>query len=106
MPHLVCQNDECGHRFFERSELAVMSGCPVCGEEVEVEDADWEPAAPVATPRPSERAAEIRAEAEQLLARYGVLEPPVDVERLAFGEGLRIVRKALGSVDGFGEDGV
>ena len=106
MPFLVCQNDECGHRFFERSELAVMSGCPVCGEDVELEGADWEPAAPLATQHPSERASEIRAEAEQLLARNNIVEPPVDVERIAFGEGLRVVRKTLGTVDGVCEDGL
>src|SRR5947207_2756979 len=105
MPYFVCQNDECGHRFFERSELAVMGGCPACGEdEVEIEQADWEPATPTQHARPSERAAEIRAEAERLLARYKVVEPPVDVERIAFGEGLRIVRKQLGESDGFIED--
>jgi Zn-dependent peptidase ImmA (M78 family) len=105
MPYFVCQNDECGHRFFERSELAVMSGCPACGEdEVEIEQADWEPATPMQNARPSERAAKIRAEAERLLARYKVVEPPVDVERIAFGEGLRIVRKQLGESDGFVED--
>ncbi|MGH7484814.1 MAG: ImmA/IrrE family metallo-endopeptidase, partial [bacterium] len=92
-------------RFFERSELAVMGGCPACGEdEVEIEQADWEPATPTQHARPPERAAEIRAEAERLLARYKVVEPPVDVERIAFGEGLRIVRKQLGESDGFVED--
>jgi Zn-dependent peptidase ImmA (M78 family) len=107
MPYFVCQNDECGHRFFERSELAVMSGCPACGEDdVEIEQGDWEPATPTQQARPSERAAEIRAEAERLLARYKIVEPPVDVERIAFGEGLRIVRKRLGEIDGFVEDDV
>jgi Zn-dependent peptidase ImmA (M78 family) len=107
MPYLVCQNDECGHRFFDRSELAVMSGCPACGEDdVEIEQADWESSAPKQHARPSERAADIRAEAERLLARYKVVEPPVDVERIAHGERLRIVRKQLGESDGFIEDDV
>lgn len=107
MPYFVCQNDECGHRFFERSELAVMGACPACGEDdVEIEQADWEPAAPAQRVRPAERAAEIRAEAERMLARYNVVEPPVDVERIAFGEGLRIVRKHLGASDGFLDDAV
>jgi Zn-dependent peptidase ImmA (M78 family) len=104
MPYFVCQNDECGHRFFERSALAVMSGCPACGEDdVEIEQSDWEPATPIRHARPSERAAEIRAEAERLLARYKIVEPPVDVERIAVGEGLRIIRKQLGEMDGFVE---
>jgi predicted nucleic acid-binding Zn-ribbon protein len=107
MPYLVCQNDECGHRFFNRSELAVMSGCPACGEDdVEIEQTDWEPAAPTKPAHPSERVSDIRAEAARLLARYKVVEPPVDVERIAFGEGLRIVRKPLGGSDGFVDDDV
>jgi predicted nucleic acid-binding Zn-ribbon protein len=107
MPYLVCQNDECGHRFFERSELAVMSGCPVCGEdEVEIEENGWEPATPTSRLQPSERASDVRAEAERLLARYKIIEPPVDVERIAFREGLRVVRKHLGAADGFIDDSV
>ena len=107
MPYFVCQNEECGHRFFERSELAVMSGCPVCGEDdVEIEEADWEPAVPPERRRHSQRAADVRSEAERLLARYKIVEPPVDVERIAVGEGLRIVRKHLGETDGFVDDNV
>ncbi len=95
------------HRFFERSQLAVMSGCPACGEdELEIEEADWEPAAPKQRTRPAERAADVRAEAERLLARDNVVEPPVDVERIAFREGLRVVRKHLRTVDGYVEDNV
>lgn len=105
MPYLICQNEECGHRFFERSELAVMSGCPACGEdEVEVEEADWDSAAPTERLRPSERVADVRAEAERLLARYKITGPPVDVERIAFREGLRVVRKHLGAADGYVEN--
>ena len=109
MPYLVCQNEECGHRFYERSELAAMSGCPECGEEVELEDSSWEPkgGAPAEPARDrAARFAEIVAAAEQLLARYGVVEPPVDVERIAFAEGLRVERRNIGDADGFLEDGV
>ena len=38
MPFFVCQNEECGHRFFDRSQLAAMSGCPVCDEEIAIVD--------------------------------------------------------------------
>jgi len=107
MPYFVCQCEECGHRFFERSELAIMSGCPVCGEdEVEIEEAGWEPATPTSRPGRSERAADVRAEAERLLARYKIIEPPVDIERIVFGEGLRVVRKHLGAADGFVDNSV
>jgi len=106
MPWFVCQNEECGHRFFERSELAAMSGCPVCEEDdIVLEDSDWEPL-PSAPAMPArERAADVRSEAERLLKRYYVIEPPVDVERIAFGEGLRIARKHIKG-DGVVEGGV
>ncbi len=107
MPYFVCQSHECGHRFFERSALAAMSGCPACGEdEVEIEDADWERAAPTERLHHSQRAADVRSEAERLLACYKIVEPPVDVERIAVGEGLRVVRKHLGEIDGFVDDDV
>jgi len=107
MPYFVCQNDECGHRFFERSELAVMSGCPVCGEDdVEIEANGWESTTPTPRLHPSARATNVRAEAERLLARYKIIEPPVDVERIAFREGLRVVRKHLGAADGFIDDNI
>ncbi len=108
MPYFVCQNDECGHRFHERSELAAMSGCPECGEEVELEEASWEskttPVNPVRDR--AARLVEIVAAADQLLARYAVIEPPVDVERIAFGKELRVVRRSIQDADGFLEDGV
>jgi len=105
MPYLVCQNEECGDRFFERSELAVMSGCPRCGEDdVVLEESDWEPS-PTGERPARERASDIRGEADRLLERYKVLEPPVDVERIASGEGLQIERRPIKG-DGHIEGGV
>lgn len=95
MPYFVCQNEECGHRFFERSELAVMSGCPLCEDgEVALEESDWEPPA-AGRVSVRQRAADIRGEADRLLERYKVLGPPIDVERIASGEGLRIERRSM-----------
>lgn len=97
MPHLVCQ--ECGHSFFERSQLAAMSPCPVCEGELEPEyDEPVPPPAPTATVR--EQAAEARTRARHLLEKHGVREAPVDVERIARVEGLAIERRELGDLDG------
>lgn len=100
MPYFVCQDEECGHRFFDRSELAAYSPCPRCGEgEVEPEyDEPTPPAPPTVTAR--ERAGDARGEARRLLQKYGISEPPVDVERIARGEGLTIERRQLGDDDG------
>lgn len=97
MPHLVCQ--ECGHTFFERSELAAMSPCPVCEGELEPEYDEPEPPSTPAI-AVTEQAADARARARHLLKRHGVQQAPVDVERIARAEGLTIVRRELGDLDG------
>lgn len=97
MPQLVCQ--ECGHSFFERSQLAAMSPCPVCEGEVEPEyDEPVPPPAPAPTVR--EQTADARLSARQLLRKHGVREAPVDVEGIARAEGLRVERRELGELDG------
>jgi hypothetical protein len=99
MPWFVCQNEDCGHRFFERSELAAMSPCPVCEDEVELEyDEPGPPPAPKATAR--ERSADARNEAERFLQKHNVTTIPVDVERLARAEGYTVERRPLGDDDG------
>jgi hypothetical protein len=100
MPWFVCQNEDCGHRFFERSQLAAMSPCPVCEEDdVEPEyDEPTPPAAPTATAR--ERALDARNEADRFLLKHKVSNVPVDVERLARAEGFTIERRPLGDDDG------
>lgn len=95
MPYFVCQDEECGHRFFDRSALALMSGCPACADgEVALEEVEPE-ATPASARTMRERKDDCRTEAKRLLARYGITEPPVDVERIAYGAGLRIVRCKL-----------
>jgi hypothetical protein len=100
MPWFVCQNEDCGHRFFERSELAALSPCPVC-EEDEVEPEYDEPTPP-ATPTPTarERAVDARSEAQRFLQKHKVTDVPVDVEALARAEGFTIERRPLGEDDG------
>jgi IrrE N-terminal-like domain len=99
MPWFVCQNEDCGHRFFERSELAAMSPCPVC-EEDRVEPEYDEPTPP-ATPTPTrERVLDARNDAERFLQKHAVTDAPIDVERLAHAEGFTIERRPLGGDDG------
>jgi hypothetical protein len=100
MPYFVCQNEECGHRFFDRSELAAYSPCPVC-EEGEVEREHDEPTPPaMPTPTARERARDARGEARQFLQKHKVTTIPVDVERLARAEGFTLDRGPLGDDDG------
>lgn len=97
MPYLVCR--ECGHSFFERSQLAAMSPCPVCEGELEIEyDEPVPPPAPV--PSATEQAADARARAGHLLTKHWVREAPVDVERIARAEGLTVERRELVDLDG------
>jgi hypothetical protein len=97
MPQLVCQ--ECGHSFFERSQLAAMSPCPVCEGELQVEYDEPVPP-PASAPSLAEEAGNARLRARQLLRTHDVREAPVDVERIARAEGLTIKRREIGDVDG------
>ena len=100
MPWFVCQNEACGHRFFDRSQLAAYSPCPVC-EEGDVEPEYEEPTPPPApTPTARERALDARAEARRFLQKHKVTDIPVDVEQLARAEGFTIERRPLGDDDG------
>lgn len=100
MPWFVCQNEDCGHRFFSNSRLAVYSPCPECQEEeIEPEyDEPTPPAVPISTSR--ERALDARGDAQRFLLKHKVTSVPVDVERLARAEGFTIERRPLGDDDG------
>ncbi len=97
MPQLVCQ--ECGHSFFERSQLAAMGPCPVCEGELEVEYDEPVPP-PVPVPRAAQGSADARRKARVLLSKHGERKAPVDVERIARAEGLSIEGRELGDLDG------
>jgi hypothetical protein len=99
MPWFVCQNEDCGHRFFERSELAAMSPCPVCEEEGVEREYD-EPGPPAATATARERTVDARNEAARFLQKHKVTDVPVDVEKLGRAEGFTIERRPLGEDDG------
>jgi hypothetical protein len=100
MPWFICQNEDCEHRFFSSSQLAVYSPCPAC-EEGDVEPEYDEPTPP-ATPTPTarERALDARSEAQRFLQKHKITDVPVDVERLARAEGFTIERRSLGDDDG------
>jgi predicted nucleic acid-binding Zn-ribbon protein len=98
MPDLVCS--ECGHAFFDRSQLALMQPCPECGEDDTLELDDYDPG-PVesAAPEPN-RIAVAQAAAARLLDEHNLTEPPIDVESLAGKLGLSVERRALGDQSG------
>ena len=74
--------------FSDLSALALMSGCPACADgEVALEEGEPE-ATPASARTMRERKDDCRIEAKRLLARYGITEPLVDVERIAYGAGL------------------
>jgi hypothetical protein len=97
MPQFVCE--ECGGTFTERSNLATMSPCQVCGGgPVRLDEQQAEPpmkAAPDAQPL-----LRARTEAATLLAEHEIDAPPVDVCSLAKEIGLQIERRRLGEQDG------
>lgn len=88
MPLLRCTNTECRHQWFERSNLAVDSECPECGEATEVVGVDDDlPAELDAAPsqRQGERAhpGHAREMARQVLRDHQIVRPPVVVHSLA-----------------------
>jgi hypothetical protein len=106
LPTLRCTNDDCEHEWFERSQLAVGSECPLCDSETRVVT-DWdEPAVePTLAVRAQQRAKSgikvARARARRLLEHHEVTEPPIDVRAIARALDKEIrERPALGSLRG------
>ena len=98
MPTYYCS--ECEEEFFERSEMAEMSPCQLCGSEDSVTRADEEPAVPeFQRPAPDPEAGPRKAAAE-LLEELEISEPPIDVETIAGRLGLTVSAEVLGNVDG------
>jgi predicted Zn-ribbon and HTH transcriptional regulator len=88
MPLLRCTNRDCGHQWFERSQLAVGSDCPVCDEPTEVAGVDDEPPAElnlVSSQLRGERAhpAHAREKAREVLREHRIGHPPVVVHSIA-----------------------
>lgn len=98
MPTYYCS--ECEEEFFERSEMAAMSPCQLCGSEDSVARADEEPTVPeLHRPAPDPGAGPRKAAAE-LLEELEISEPPIDVEAIARRLGLTVSAEVLGNVDG------
>ncbi len=103
MPLLQCTEDECGHTWHERSQLAAEADCECCGSPSMVVGVDDEPPAEVnisATPR-AEHAhpAHARVKARQVIQQFGVLRPPVEVHAIARELGLSVrTSQALGKL--------
>jgi hypothetical protein len=88
MPLLRCTNRDCGHQWFERSQLAVGSDCPVCDEPTEVVGVDDEPPAElniVSSQLRGERAhlGHAREKAREVLREHRIGHPPVVVHSIA-----------------------
>jgi predicted Zn-ribbon and HTH transcriptional regulator len=88
VPFLRCTNRDCGHQWFERSQLAVGSDCPVCDEPTEVVGVDDEPPAElnrVSSQLRGERAhpGHAREKAREVLREHRIGQPPVVVHSVA-----------------------
>lgn len=88
MPLLRCTNEECGHEWFERSQLAVGTECPICDEPTEVVGVDDDPPAELkvaSTRLREERAhpAHAREKAREVLRQHAIGRPPVVVHSIA-----------------------
>jgi len=88
VPLLRCTNRDCGHQWSERSQLAVDSDCPECGDPAEVvgvdNDIPSELDAVASQPR-GERAhpGHARERAREVLREHRIARPPVVVHALA-----------------------
>jgi hypothetical protein len=87
MPLLRCTEEECGHTWFEPSELAEGSPCVLCGEPTELVGVDDElPAeltAPVTAATDRSHPAHARAKAREVAKAHGFVRPPVVVHTIA-----------------------
>src|SRR4051794_10044864 len=83
-----CLSEDCEHEWFERSQLAVGTSCPMCDSETRVVT-DWdEPPSEVTLVISAQQRAKsgikvARASARRLLEQHEVTEPPVDVHAIA-----------------------
>lgn len=95
MPLLRCTNDECEHEWFERSQLAVGSECPICDSPTYVVGVDDDPPAELNTVSNrlgDERAhpGYARAKAREVLREHRIGRPPVIVHAIARQLGVEV----------------
>lgn len=103
MPSYRC--GECGESFFERSQLADLSPCQLCGADGSVALETDDPPPPAPAERKVDPRAAPREAAAALLAECEITAPPVDVEAIARQLGAPVSYVALGSVEGELRDG-
>jgi hypothetical protein len=88
VPLLRCTNLDCGHQWSERSQLAVDSDCPECGDPAEAvgvdDDLPGELEAVASQPQ-GERAhpGHARERAREVLREHRIARPPVVVHSIA-----------------------
>jgi hypothetical protein len=101
MPMLRCQEEECGHQWFERSSLAIGAECERCGSPTEAVGVDDDLPGELEQPVIAERArpAHARTKARQVTREYGFVRPPVIVHNIARRLGFTVTPKNdLGSL--------
>ncbi len=104
MPLLRCTEDECGHTWYERSQLAAGADCERCGSPTRVVGIDDDPpaeASSLAATSPAERPhpAHARIKARQVVQQFGFVRPPVEVRAIARDLGLSVrTSQALGKL--------
>lgn len=103
MPSYRC--GACGQSFFERSRLAELSPCQLCGADGEVALETDDPPPPAPAERRVDPRAAPREAAAALIEECGITGPPVDVETIAQQLGAPVSYVALGAVDGELRDG-
>lgn len=103
MPTYRC--GECGESFFERSRLAELSPCQICGADGAITLETDDPPPPAPAERKVDPRAVPREAAAALLAECEISAPPVDVEAIARRLGVPVSYVALGNVDGELRDG-
>ena len=85
MPLLRCTDEDCGHRFFASSRLAVGSACEECGADTVEVGVDDDLPGELAEPEVTSRAhpAYARERARQVAREHGFQRPPVIVHAIA-----------------------
>lgn len=101
MPLLRCLDPDCGHEWFEPSNLSEGADCVECGgptataerdEWLRGQDASSRAEGSSSETRP--RIAFAREAARALLRRHGINKPPILVRQLAASEGLEVLESS------------
>lgn len=100
MPLLRCTDEDCGHEWSERSQLAVGAECEACGAETVVVGVDDDPPA-TRRDQTNERAhpGYARNKARQVALEHGFAQPPIVVHAIARRLGFTVrTSRSLGTL--------